>query len=1756
MNILRGTLSMGAVGLLAAVLFNASAQAAPDQNFPQVAAAQKAQAAKPPAAPPPLVAPPGHEAMATAADAYRDRVLALKGSLPHADADALRDKRDYARYDDDWGTVLTLSEKLIALSGESWDGWMAVADAAAAIDPASDKALQARWLAARIAPLDKRGEQLAWIGDFYSEHRDLKAAAAFYRVSLLARESGEVREKLQDMENGRLRVTKTKLDAEQDPATLCFTVSGKLAEPGTVRYEDYVAVVPAVDVAVYGDRDTLCVEGLVHGNSYDVTLRQGLPGRDRKLLASVAEHVAVPDRSPRVGFRGNGIILPRIGTQGLPLVSVNVERARIQVLRINDRNLVNYLKFEKEMGGWEVERLSDEQGELVWQGVMDIQPRRNKQVVTAIPLSEVLGKAKPGVYAVVADREVEKEHYSYSATQWVVVSDLGLHIYNGQDGLTVFSRSFASGKAVPGAEVSLIARNNEVLGTATADAQGMVRFDPGLLRGKGGRAPQLLTGLAKDGDFSFLDLTQPAFDLSDRGVGGREAPGALDAFLYTDRGIYRPGETVHLTTLLRDDKAVAVEGLPLTLKLLRPDGVEVKRHTITPGAAGAATIDLPFSDDDRTGPWTVNAYADPSGPAIGSVKFQIEDFIPSRMEVLMQVPEGALAAGKPVEAKVTARFLYGAPAAGLSAQGEMIIRQAEKPFPDFAKYRFGLAQEKFEAKRIAIKAANTDDEGNTALVAALGDTPDTSHPLEAVLRASVIETSGRATDRTALIPVRTRPMFVGLRPTFEGDYAALDSDQSFEVIAVDADGKRIAAPKLTWTLYEERVVYNWYRDGGAWTYRYSVRDQRRGGGQLAVEADKPTVLANRQQWGGYRLEVRDAATGAAASVRYRVGWASTQTAQAETPDKLKLASDKSAYRPGETAHINVSGPFAGELLLTVARQGLVETRQLALPAGGTTVDLPVTEAWGTGVYVTATAFRPGVAQGNGGQDTPGPARAIGLVWAAVDPAPRTLKVSFDIPTEVKPRQTIQVPIKVEGASNKAFVTLAAVDEGILMLTDYASPNPAKYYYGKRRMAVELRDSYGKLIDPSAEARGTLRTGGDAASRHAPGLQDKHIKPLSVFSGIVALDAQGMARIPVDLPEFNGRIRLMAVAYDKDKVGQAEAPLLVRAPLVLQASLPRFLAPGDQGIFTLALDNLSAAPGKWQLQISGSGAVQVSDGDAVLDIKAKTRLVHRAHLSATSIGAGKVTMVMVGPDGTKLTNEYPITSRPLQAFTTQQWATVIPPGGSERIDGNALAGFLPGSAELTVSLTTTPNLNLAGLLKSLDRYPYGCVEQTTSRALPLLYLSDLAASLGGKEKDAPRDTKAIAARVQTALDSVVARQSSDGGFSLWGGGDGEVWLSAYAMDFLLRSRDKGYQVPAFAVERGLRWLKENALKANYDRADMAATVYAMHVLARAAQADPGALRYTHDAALAKVDTPIGRAHLGSALALIGDRPRAEGTFSSIALNKPVPYAHYGSSLRDAAAFITLAAEAGYDPAKVYAAAEDVARRMGSPESLSTQEKAWLTLAAYTLTQRQQQMAVEVDGGGQSAAGKPLILEPTAAQLAKGLTVRNTGDVPVHRVVSVSGVPKSNQPAVSNGLEVTRTFHTLDGNEADLTNVTQNDLMVAVVEVSNVSGTEGQVLVVDLLPAGFEIENSRLAHARTTEGMSWVPELTDPDHMEFRDDRFVAAFTLAKDAGATTAYLVRAVTPGTYGLPAVLAEDMYQPQYNARQEVGVVTVLPRK
>ncbi|MCK4869258.1 MAG: alpha-2-macroglobulin family protein, partial [Alphaproteobacteria bacterium] len=500
-------------------------------------------------------------------------------------------------------------------------------------------------------------------------------------------------------------------------------------------------------------------------------------------------------------------------------------------------------------------------------------------------------------------------------------------------------------------------------------------------------------------------------------------------------------------------------------------------------------------------------------------------------------------------------------------------------------------------------------------------------------------------------------------------------------------------------------------------------------------------------------------------------------------------------------------------------------------------------------------------------------------WLGRDYSDRTIDVGIEAPTQILPRQTIDVELSLNGiaAGEKAYVTLAAVDVGILQLTNFKTPLPADWYYGKRLLGVGLRDGYGHLIAAAEGGPVTIREGGDeaAADRHLGGLDASSVKTVSLFSGIVAVGDDGFVTVPLEVPDFNGRLRLMAVAWSKSAVGSAETDMTVRDPVVSQVTLPRFLAPGDEAQVSVSVHNVDGPAGKYIVTFEAEGAAGMDGGIMNFQLASDARRNLKWSLSGVGLGVGALTLTIAGPDGLKLVRDWEIAVRPAQTRITKQVSSRVQAGQRQTLAANLLDEFIPGSGEAMVTLSARPELGLAKLLKSLDRYPYGCAEQTTSRALPLLYVAEVAESLGIAE-----NSTVLRGRVQDAIRRIFTMQRSDGSFGMWNAhGNREEWLSAYVMDFLTQAKELKYPVPEYPYQRGLKWLKNSVDAADYRGATLPSRTYALYVLARAGQVRPSDLRYLHDVYLTQIPTALGRAQLGAALALSGDKKRAASAFVS-------------------------------------------------------------------------------------------------------------------------------------------------------------------------------------------------------------------------------------------------------------------------------------
>ena len=1610
----------------------------------------------------------------------------------------------------------------------------------------------------------ERGVALFVIGRDYDRHDKQKEALAAFDAGLNFTWLPAIAERTEELRRlVAFRVTKVEVQAEGEWGRACLRFNEMVEHKGDVSYGSFVRSQPPFDGIVTARGDTMCVDGMKHGGTYDVEILAGLPtAAGERLRETFKTRVVIPDRKPQLRFSGTGYVLPKQGTSGLPLTTVNLDKVKLRLLRVNERNLVPSIDAERltmTFSSYEVDEIINRTGSLVWEGEMAIAGERNRPVTTAIPLKDMLHKKGPGIYLAVAERtDLMQDQYAEPATNWVLVSDLGLAAYKGTEGLAVDVRSLADGKPMTGVAVRLYARNNGELGTATSDAGGIAKFPGGLLRGRGGDEPFVLTAHDPENDFNFLEVGRPAFDLSDRGVSGRPQPGPVDAFLYTDRGIYRPGETVELIALVRDDKADATSGLPVGLRLLRPDGIEVEKRQLTEDRLGAYRQSFALPRDARIGAWRVELVLDPKAPPIGTAEFRVEDFVPPQLKVALAAADGPIRPGEPFPVDVDARYYYGAPGAGLAIEAEAVIALDESPFPMHPGFRFGLAGEEFTGDRRDIEAPPTDENGKARLSVALNDLPDLTSPLAATIRVGVFEPSGRAVYETVMRPIRQRPVSIGLRSPTGEDAVPEGAEAKLDVIAVDPQGSAIAVNGLRFELLREDWEYRWYSVNGVWRHKSHIRSQPIDTGTIDIPADAPASLARQLPAGRYRWEVTDPASGAQSSLRFRVGWW-VEAEQPDVPDKLEATLDKPSYHSGETAKLFIKAPFSGEAELAIASDRVLSLRALNLPAEGATLDIPVDASWANGVYALVSAYRP---TDSPGPQQRGPGRAVGVAWLGIDASAHTLAPALAAPDVVRPRSPVEIPVKVAGlaAGEQAYVTLAAVDEAVLKLTEFDSPAPEKYYYGKRQLGVELRDLYGRLIDARANAVGVLRSGGDSfAKRSVAGLPDKSSKVVALFSGIVRLDGDGAARIPFDIPDFQGQLRLMAVAFSAHKVGSATASMTVRDPVVTTVSLPRFLAPGDAARIGVTINNLEGGAGDYHLILSASGAAQFT--------APATRTVRLAPggnfndgfiLSAMAPGNAALRLDLVGPGDLKIVRYFTIGVRPAQAYQLRRFVGRLQPGESVTLDDGALDEFLPGTAEALLSVSPRPDWDVPGLLRTLERYAYGCLEQTTSRALPLLYVEDVGRLWRTDPGPATSET------LDRAIGHIVELQRSDGSFGVWSdSGDTVPWLDAYAADFLIRAKEHGKNVPDFTIKSAVSWLHDYVRQEHTEIGELPALAYAHYVLARAKSDDLDALRYFYETQMARLPTQLAKAQTAAALAQYGDMARATAAFEAALVPPPprpaaIGYVDYGSDLRDSAAVLSFAAANPGNQARQTAVIDRIAERFSRAARTSTQEQAWLLMAAEAAAKAVGgMMTVASDGGTPQSRSEPLYLRRLIGSGTPPMTVTNRGDNPAWRSVSITGVPAADLPAESRGYSVSRSIFRPDGTAADLGKARQTDLFVVVIKGTRTDASEpAQTLVVDLLPAGFEIETATVSKGRSTTDYSWLPELTDATYIEQRDDRFIAALDLKNGAkDFTLAYVVRAVTQGEFKYPALVAEDMYEPDTTGRTAIGKLTVGAR-
>ncbi|MCL2453448.1 MAG: alpha-2-macroglobulin family protein, partial [Alphaproteobacteria bacterium] len=624
-------------------------------------------------------------------------------------------------------------------------------------------------------------------------------------------------------------------------------------------------------------------------------------------------------------------------------------------------------------------------------------------------------------------------------------------------------------------------------------------------------------------------------------------------------------------------------------------------------------------------------------------------------------------------------------------------------------------------------------------------------------------------------------------------------------------------------------------------------------------------------------------------------------------------------------------------------------------------------------------------------------------------------------------------------------------------------------------------------------------------------------------------------------------------------GSTSKEVIIRDPVVALVTAPRFLALDDRSQLTVAIDNVEGKAGDYALDLNASGPLSA----ATQDLHRKFTLEAGGHktfafpFTASGIGPAGIDIKLSGP-GVSVPQNLALAVAPGTSNLYRRSVRTLAPGDSLSLSSELLGDFIPGTGVISLAASSLAGIDVPALLQALDRYPYGCSEQIVSRALPLLYVNKLAQSAAlGLDPD-------VGPRIRAAIEQVLARQDSNGAFGLWSSSDGEdLWLHAFVTDFLTRARENQFDVPQKKFDLALERLRNLLANADDIGAGQGAPLaYAAYVLARNGREVMGDLRYLADTKIESFESPLARAQLAAALALLGDRPRAEATFQKAAdrlstIGNPLySSADYGSRLRDGAGLLALAVETNMPTGEILRASKIVEDAREKTAFTSTQENAFMVLAAEALADKAQSITLTVDGASRQGA---FFQNFKAADLAgKPITIVNQGLGPVRLALTVSGNPKIPEPAAERGYKIERAYYTLDGKRIEPTTIKQNDRFVVALTVTEYEAAFARLLLVDPLPAGLEIDNPDLFDGGSTEGLSFLAKTVEPIHTEYRDDRFVAAF--ARDgqekADFTVAYIVRAVTPGHYVSPPTTIEDMYRPDRFGRTAYGTVDIMGPK
>jgi uncharacterized protein YfaS (alpha-2-macroglobulin family) len=1528
------------------------------------------------------------------------------------------------------------------------------------------------------------------------------------------------------------------------------------------------SVVPQVKFEVKKLGKSAILDGdFKFGAKYQVIVQKGVRSRwGTKTTDETTKDIKFSDIAPQLEFASDGIILPTSNQKKVQFYTTNLKRVHLEVKKVYTNKIGTFiqsaqLKSTKTRNTTFNDSYASAVGVIVKSQTIELGSKQNEWLLNEFDLSELFSKYDDGLFLMRINFTPEDVSlpvtgnvldYIYEKGQVykpLFLSNLGLTVKSSDSSIKVFVTDIVTGNPRSSVKVSLLDYDGDVRRTANTDNQGVASFG----------SNYFYYVIAEEGkQVTVLNQNEMKWSNSGFDVGGvRGERNDTRAYIYTERGVYRPGDSIHLSVMVKNADNTYPLNHPVSINVNDPQYNTIYSQTLVSGTDGFYTFKFNTEENAPTGNYNVNIN---TGGSWFNKNIKIETVVAEQLKVLVKpLKKEIIWTDKSVEFELNANYLFGAPAANLKAEVSAEVHPIQMTFPKYSEFFFSRADVDFKPFTQSVVKIDLNAEGKFTgnwIIPSLGNVPSA---LKVKIIGKVIEKGGQTNEGWNVVNMHVYPNYVGIKDPSGYGYFKTGEEAKFPIVLIDANGNKVSG---------KQVKYRIYRNDKWWWYQYNNRRNF----QLKYKEDSQTYLEvegnaslsegvsfisfNPAENGEYLIEVIDGGNGHSASMFFSAYQYGSAPGGDLNEGTLALMSDKSVYNSSETAKIKLPNPKHGSILVTIEKGHEMLNWFWVDPSKSSEneliIDIPLKKSMLPNAYVTVSVIQP-----HNQTINDRPIRMFGILPLMIEDA--DTKINFNIETldNLVPNQNFEVKISTQSKKRVQF-TIAVVDEGLLSLTQFQTPRPWNEFYKKIGLFVNTYDVFSHVISANkGDVFQTFSIGGSDDMDYRESQLDpidgkKRFKPVSMFKGPLFTDERGNATVKFQMPNYNGAVRVMVVGTDKGSYGNAEKTVPVRSDIIMQPSIPRVLNPGDEFIIPIALFKINPKVKVSQFTIATEGSLEIiGKSNATVDFSQKSEgdISFKVRVKE-AVGQAKIIIKGVSGD-IQVQSETDIKVIPTSLRIYDKATEKLEKG--KTISMNVPAIGLNGTNNATLDINLFPNMDFDHRLKWLISYPYGCVEQTTSAVFPQLMLKRMGYFRDDEAKEIDRNINEGILRLQQFM-------VNGGGFAYWPGNtEASEWGTNYASHFLVEAKKLGYSIPDFLYNNAVNGLK-NASRQNLGY--LTTRVNRTFILSLAGQQPLAEMNLLMENELSNMSI-AEKWMLAAAYHLAGAENVRDQILSNVGTSTKVydPFSYdFSSKERDNAIVLYCATIIG-EKEKAELAAKNISAALSSREYFSTQTSAYMLLALGKYFETIGVSAAKgqiVNGTVTLANGNKIefnqngrVTIPIKDNFNSNIQISlssNSNVDQVYATLSWNGVPLKDQSvALQKNLSLKVSWLDESGNSINPQNLKQGATFFGKFSVKNTSqlSNVSELALVQVIPSGWQVENTRINSTLLPDwARSW--NLNKEKYLDIRDDRIMWFFNLTRDETLDFVVKLNCVSAGEFWLPGTLLEAMYNNDYKATTE----------